>query len=140
MTRQRPRRNGLAIIPALVCLALIATLGAALLRLARVHRVTAREEERRMQTEWLAESGIARAGARLATDRDYNGETWEIRSVAPQRSAAARIAIAVERVDGHPSQRRVRVVAEFPRDDEQPNKQTRSLTVDLKPESSGGPS
>ncbi len=37
-----------------------------------------REGERRLQAEWLVESGLERARARLAADSSYAGETWTL--------------------------------------------------------------
>ena len=140
MRANRRGRKGLALIPAMVCLALVATLGAVMLRLAHVQQTTARDEERRMQTDWLAESGIARAGARLATDPDYRGETWEIAKISPDANTSARVTIAVELVEDRPARRRVKVVAEYPRGDDRRNKLTKSIIFDLNPETPGGPS
>ena len=47
-----------------------------LLRLVGSQRVLIRSEERTLQAEWLAESGVERAVARLAGDTSYRGETW----------------------------------------------------------------
>ena len=41
-------------------------------------RAGRRSQERRLQAEWLAESGAQRAVARLARDHDYTGETWSL--------------------------------------------------------------
>ena len=79
---RRPTARGLAIVPALVCLVLVTMLCAAMLKLAHAQRGATRDEERRMQAEWLAESGAARASARLAADAGYRGETWDVPAAA----------------------------------------------------------
>lgn len=113
MTRKPIRRRGLALIPALACLALVGLLCAATLRMAHTQRSAAADEERRMQTEWLAEAGLARAAARLAADPGYHGETWDV----TLDDSAGVVRIAVEADDARPGRRRVRVEADYPRGD-----------------------
>ncbi len=111
MTPNRTRRKGLAIIPALVCLLLVSLLCVAMIKLSRTQRNAARDEQSRMQVEWLAESGASRARARLAADPDYRGETWKIPAEAIGGHKPAQVTIAVEAVENQAKRRRVRIVA-----------------------------
>lgn len=139
MTWNRPRRRGLALVPALACLVLVTMLCGAMLKLVQTHRGAARDEERRMQAEWLAESGAARASARLAADDSYKGETWDIPTAT--LDGAGRVTIVVEAVEKAPGRRRVRVEADYPSgDDAHRARQSKQWTVDLRPENPGGPS
>ena len=63
----KPRR-GLTVVAVLVCLLVITVLGAALLKLTLAERDGNRHLERRLQAEWLLESGLDRALARLAQE------------------------------------------------------------------------
>src|SRR5690349_20928940 len=109
MTLNRSQRRGLAIAPALVCLVLVTMVAAAMLKLAHTQRGALRDEERRMQAEWLAESGAARASARLQADNAYHGETWDVPSSALGGRDAGRVTIHVEPIKDSPGSRRVRV-------------------------------
>jgi Tfp pilus assembly protein PilX len=82
-------------VAVLVGLVVVASLIAAMLRVSLSHRRLVRDQERRLQAEWLAESGVRRALARLAANPDYPGETWSIASDAlpsPGPDIASRIA------------------------------------------------
>jgi hypothetical protein len=139
MTRTRTRRDGVAAVPALVCLVLASTLCAALLRQSVIRRQAARQQEWRMQAEWLVESGLARASARLAADRGYRGETWAIPAEALGGTEAGVVRIDVRPADA-PTRLLVRVEADYPRDGggDRRARHSKSLTFELRPEESGG--
>src|SRR5262245_58154980 len=137
MTRNRPKRRGLAIIPALVCLVLVTIFCGALMRQVTTHRGALRDEERRMQAEWLAESGAARAAARLTADHAYEGETWNV-SAADLGGEAAAVNIVVEPIADQPTRRLIRVEADFPHADERRARSSKTLTVDFGIERPGG--
>ena len=89
LRRSNPRR-GLTLIPSLVCLVVATACRAVLLRQAHTERVMVKSLERNEQAQWLAESGLARALARLAADRSYQGETWKLPAEAARRPARRR--------------------------------------------------
>jgi type II secretory pathway component PulK len=95
----------------LVCLAVLLAVAAATLAVGRARRRQARLDERRLQAEWLAESGLDRAAARLDRSPDYGGETWDVPAVDLDGLHAGRVVIEVDRAD-----RRVRIRADFPAD------------------------
>jgi type II secretory pathway component PulK len=128
------------IIPALVCIVLVALLCSVLLKQAHIQRGLVRTEQRRSQAEWLAESGLARAVARLAADRNYKGETWEIPAQALGGDWDGVVRINVETVENQPARRRVSVEADYPSVEEPRARQRKHLIVNLGPENSGGPS
>ena len=138
IARARARRRGLALVPALACLVVVILFCGILVRQVSTHRALVRDEERRVQVEWLAESALARASARLAADRGYKGETWNI-AAAELGGQAGAVQITVETVKDQAARRRVRVQADFPRDAEQRARASKTLTVDLGPERPGGP-
>jgi Tfp pilus assembly protein PilX len=132
------RRRGLSIVPALACLVVVILFCGVLIRQVTTHRALVRSEEQRLQADWLAESGLARASARLAADRAYKGETWEI-AAADLGGLAGTVRIEVGDVAGQAARRRVRVEADFPRDGDRRARSSKTLTVDLGPERPGGP-
>ena len=139
MIARRPDRRGLAIVPALVCLVLVTLLCGVMLKQAHLGRSLVRDEERRMQAEWLVESGLARASAKLGADRGYRGETWEVPAKALEGASPGLVKIVVEAIENQPGRRRVGVVADFPGGDDHRARMSKHLIVDLEPETSGGP-
>jgi hypothetical protein len=136
-TRQFQKR-GVVIIPVIVCVVIIMLMSGALLRRVLMERRQARVEERWLQADWLAESGLERAWARLAADEDYRGETWPIPAEVLGGPYAAHVTIAVERVEGQPRRRLVHVRAEYPHEGSAPARPTRQRVIELGSEGPGG--
>ena len=154
MNRARPRarsRRALTTVVVLVCLIVITLIGAALLKVGLAQRKAVRSEEHRLQAEWLAESGLDRALARVTLDRNYRGEEWPIRpedlslgalaSVGEPSSSAAQpaavITISVERIAESANRRRIRVQADFPLDPLVRSRHTKQMVIDLEPDKAG---
>jgi hypothetical protein len=127
-------------VPAMVCLVLVGLLCAAVLRLAQSQRGVVAAEERRMQAEWLAESGLARAAARLAADPGYKGETWDVAAGALGGAEPGVVRIAVEAVKDAPGRRRVRAEADYPGGTSRRARLSKELILDVGNERPGGPS
>ncbi|MCA9067999.1 MAG: hypothetical protein KDA84_03715 [Planctomycetaceae bacterium] len=72
------RRSGAFLIIAMICLLLASALLGTLLRMASIERQQAHLEARALQAEWLAESALDRAAAKLSADASYKGETWTV--------------------------------------------------------------
>ncbi len=136
MTPRPTDRKGLAIVPALVCLMLVGMLCGAMLRQAKTRRDLARDVGDRAQAEWLAESGAARATARLAADRAYRGESWDVPARALGGDSAGKVTIAVSDRKGR---RGVRVEADYPVGPHRA-RHSKEWTVELRTETPGGPS
>jgi len=101
---------------ALVCLLVVASLGAALVRAMVDHRRQSVRDQHRVQAFWLAESAIDRARLQLASSPDYEGETWQIdRDELGGRWSGA-VLISVEKVDADERARRVVVESRYPED------------------------
>ena len=108
-------------------------------------RELARSQERRLQAEWLAESGAERAIARLATDRDYTGETWSLsaqdlgQSEQSTGTSPQSAATPVAHHDhgraraGRPNRRRVHVQADYPLDPPRRARHTKRIHDRLEP-------
>jgi hypothetical protein len=117
---------------ALVCVAVASVVLLALLRLAVAWGDVARDEEQHLQANWLVESALDRAAARLAADADYAGETWR---VAPQllggREAAV-VKIEVERLPESPARRRICVRADYPEDTPHRVRQSKQFEIEIR--------
>ena len=140
-------RRGLTSVAVLFCLVVVMLIGAALVRIALTQRGFDRDLERRLQAEWLVESGVERALARLDADRGYAGETWSISSEelgTPREGrpagihenadpAAAIVTITVDRPPGAAGRGKVRVQADYPRDGPGRSRQSQEISLDLEP-------
>jgi type II secretory pathway component PulK len=130
-TRQRKKpARGMTAVAVLVCLIIMTMITGAILKVSLAQRDQLRAQERRLQAEWLAESGIQRALARLDTEPDYRGETWEISARDLDSSEAARVMITVESVAENQGQRQVRAQADYPRDPPQRSRNSKQVTID----------
>ena len=63
-TKTRSRSRGMTVVAVLVCLVVITLVTGALLKTVLAQREFARGRERRLQAEWLVESGLQRVRAR----------------------------------------------------------------------------
>jgi type II secretory pathway component PulK len=73
-------RRGAVLIVAMVCLLISSLILGVLLHIGMLHYRQQRAEQERTQAAWLAESAIERAADRLAADRNYAGEAWQLSS------------------------------------------------------------
>jgi Tfp pilus assembly protein PilV len=135
---RQSQRRGIVIVPVIVCVVIVMLISGALLRMVLMERRQARIEERRLQADWLAESGLERAWVRLASNADYRGETWQVAAEVLGGSQDGSVTIAVERVEGQPSRRLVRVRADYPREATTKARQTKHVVIELGPEGPGG--
>ena len=147
---KKPSR-GMTVVAVLVCLIILTMISGVVLKVSVARRELARSQERRLQAEWLAESGVERAIARLALDRDYTGETWSLparelgrtehaptgTSPATADAPAARITIKVERVPAASNRRRVHVQADYPLDAPGRSRHSKEIMIDLEPSQAG---
>jgi type II secretory pathway pseudopilin PulG len=135
-TRQKPPR-GMTAVAVLICLIVVTMISGALLRVGLTHRDQVRSQEQRLQAEWLAESGIQRAIARLASDPKYPGETWEIGAKELDSTEPASIAITIDRPPDTPRRVSVRVRADYPRDLPHRSRHSKKIIVELEPTKAG---
>ncbi len=100
----------------LVCLALVTVLFSVWIKTVVEERRQVRAIEDRMQAEYLADSGLRRAAARLAADADYAGETWQVEAGDFSGPRGGTVSIEVRRESDEPLARVVRAVADFPKE------------------------
>lgn len=135
--RGRRLRRGAITVFVLVCLVAITMVCGVLLRIGLTERQRIRAEERRLQAEWLVESGLERAAVRINESKGgYQGETWEISAAELGGRDAGRVTIAVEASKEEPGRRQVRVQADYPRDATARVRLSKALTVAIEPASS----
>jgi Tfp pilus assembly protein PilX len=113
---QRHRSKGITVPAALVCLVVIMAFTGMVVRALVLQRRRAQWDEHRLQCLFIVESAIDRAQARLDTQPDYEGETWEVELEDRGRSRKAVTQIRVERVSDSTAQRRIEVRAIWPDD------------------------
>ncbi len=132
-TRSDGRRRGFVAAAVVVVLFVLVLLGGGLLRVVWLRHSDLRAAERRLQAEWLAESGLDRASARLAADPNYPGETWTIPAERLGGRDAATVLIEVRPSPGHADRRVVRARADYPTAEPRRARQSREITVVLRP-------
>ena len=115
-------RRGLVIVVVLVCIALMTLLFATVLKTTMAWRRQVRAEEKRTQVEWLADSAVARAVAKMKADPGYTGEEWKP-SVFENPDTAATVTISVASEE----QTQITVIAQV--DGAKPVTVERSLTI-----------
>lgn len=148
--RASDSRRGMTVVAVLMCLIVLTLIGASLLKLGLVRRQINRDTELRLQAEWLLESGMNRALARVA-ESDYKGETWRVGAAdlgLPERSEqingqvkgkvdAAMVTIAVDQPGKEARRRRIRVHADYPLDGDRLSRCSQELLIDLEPTVAG---
>ena len=125
------RRRGMTSVVALVALFVILLIGGALLKLSQGRRTNLRLEERSLQAELLAESGIELGWAKLRQKADYPGETWKIAAGELGGRGAGVVSIRVEPVPNQPERRRIVATADYPAESEFRTRMTRESIITL---------
>jgi Tfp pilus assembly protein PilX len=111
----RNDRRALLVLSVLACLTLVMLLAAAWLRILVLERQQLRAQQNRMQAEYLAQSALSRAAARLAANPKYDGETFRASAESLGAGSPAAVTIRVEAGDD-PQDRLVTASAQVPAD------------------------
>ena len=143
----RTSRRGLTTVAVLVCLVVILLISGVLLKIGVAHRDRVRSMERSLQAEWLAQAGLDRAVARLASSAGYAGETWALaprdlgltEASGGEPGRAALVSIKVEKPPGAPARRLIKVQADFPPDPPHRARHSTQMLVELGSLKTGGP-
>ncbi|MDB5337330.1 MAG: hypothetical protein JWN70_2949 [Planctomycetaceae bacterium] len=145
MFRRRPinrsplpkRHRGAVSVWAIVCLVLVAALSASLAKLAIAGSRRMIQERRRVQADWLVQSGWSLALSQIGKNPAYTGESWEIPAVELGGADAGRVTIEVTApaADAPEGKHKLHVVAEFPAGSDRKVRVTRDGTwkVAVKP-------
>ncbi len=126
-------------VAVLVCLLVMTLICGSLLRLVHSERMLVRNQERALQADWLAESGLERAALRLGDDPAYRGETWTLSAGELGGPIPGVVTIHVEPLDdlAESNRRQVTVTADFPIDPPQRIRSRRQVIVDIGPGRAG---
>lgn len=119
----------------LVCVVLVTLITLSLIKLTLAQRSQAQREIWRLQADWLVESGLERAAAKIAVDDGYTGETWSVAADDIGGGRSGEVKIFVSLVEGQPGMRQVRVEAIFPAETEQRAKSSKQVNVAVRPKS-----
>jgi hypothetical protein len=111
---ERRRRRGAVLAAALACLLITVLLSAALATSALQRQRQLKMHERQLQAEWLANSAVHLAAARLRADPEYQGETWSPTQTDLESRYAGETVITVTAADN--DRRRVTVEILYPDD------------------------
>ena len=120
--RQMRHRRGILLVAVIVCMAVVMGIVGTLLRGALSARRQLRVDRDLRQVELLLDAGVDRAAAKLATDPDYEGETWSIPADEIINAGAGKVVIAIpdasppadSESDDAPQLRQVHIAAEYP--------------------------
>jgi hypothetical protein len=112
--RNRRRRRGVVLAAALACVFVTVLLSAVLASGALHRHRRLKVQERQLQAEWLAQSALRLAAARLKTDADYAGETWTAAAEELESREAGKAVIQVAELDQ--GGRRITIEAVYPDD------------------------
>lgn len=125
------RRRATLVAAVLVCLTLVTVLFGVWLKLLSVERCQVRNRQGAMQAEYLAEAGLSRAMARLATDAAYAGEVWQPSADSLGTKLPAKVTISVAAAADDPRTRAISVAAEYPETGPQRAQRSRQQTIQL---------
>eukprot|EP00913_Durusdinium_trenchii_P008836 g8302.t1 len=109
--RNASKRDGAIIIFAMIALLLASAISVAMLKTAFAERRLAMREQTRVQANWLMQSGLERAAARIAKNSDYKGETWKIPATELGGRHAGTVVITVAAVPSDSRQRQSILIA-----------------------------
>ncbi len=117
----------------MVAIAVAGMMAVSIVRFSLVARRAGRVEAWRVQADWLAESALERAAARLASDSTYKGETWTIPADAFDGSEDAAVKIDVAAVADQPDRRAVSVRADYPNHSHNRARQVKQTVLHISP-------
>jgi Tfp pilus assembly protein PilV len=112
-SRKEPSR-GFALLMILVCLMIASAMLASIFKSTIAMQRFTQSREWRIQAEWLVESGVERAAAKLAENTQYQGETWLLSADQLGGDNEALVFIEVTADPGQPRRRLVSVRADYP--------------------------
>lgn len=136
MIVRRKRRRGLTTVAVLALLVVVGIIAASLVSMSAAYHARGRAHERALQSEALADAGVDRAFARLASDPAYAGERWEISAATlglPAGDGAGPAAVVTIALENEGGARSIRVQADHPVDPKRRVRSSRRITLPGKP-------
>jgi hypothetical protein len=125
------KRRGAFTVIVLVCLLISTMVLGSLLKIVLLQDRQLGREFARVQTNWLAESGLERAASRLAVDPGFAGETWKVDADRIGGRDPAVVVLRIEHVETQPLQRLIVVEAVYPAQGPEHARITRQANVTL---------
>lgn len=135
--RSGRERRGLIAVIFLVVLLLVSLTMASLVRAMLTQRELVRSGSIRVQADWLAQSALNRAAARLKAEPAWSGETWNLTAEELRQTNAAAITIEVRKDESRSTRRQVRVTVVSPPEGPPRVRLQRTYAVDLPNPSTG---
>jgi len=111
---RRQRRSGSLLIPVMAVLTLLMMLLGVWLKNLAMGRQEIRQQQHQVQADYLVQSAVNRATARLHADAAYAGETWQIEPQALSGNDPVSVIIKVESVADRPQERLVQARVQLP--------------------------
>lgn len=127
-TRRKNNRSGAILIVALVAVAIFSSLSVTNIRSVLQHRQSVKSERDLIQVQLLCNAGCDRAASKLASEPDYQGETW-LELKEPSNGSTMKVIIEIQLKEG---QKLARVQASIEGRDHQPEKISRSKLISLR--------
>ena len=98
----------------MICLALVMMLMVAWFKTISLERQQLRAQQNRIQAEYLAQSALVRAAARLAAEGAYDGESFDVSAESLASNAPAKVTIKVAAIPDDAQARWITVSARVP--------------------------
>lgn len=127
----RRNRKGTVLVIFMVSLAMLSMTAAAMLRVTLLQRSMVRNNELRIQSEWLFQSAVVRASSQLKSNAEYSGEEWNIAAESLGQTSNAVAKISIETVEGKTNERQASITVIYPPDDTERATVSRSVTISL---------
>ena len=127
----RRNRKGTVLVIFMISLAMLSMTAAAMLRVTLLQRSMVRNNELRIQSEWLFQSAVVRASSQLKSNAEYSGEEWNISAESLGHTSNAVAKILIETVEGKTNERRASITVIYPPDNTERATVSRSVTISL---------
>lgn len=127
----RRNRKGTVLVIFMISLAMLSMTAAAMVRVTLLQRSMVRNNELRIQSEWLFQSAVAKASSELKSNSEYNGEEWNIAAESLGQPFAAVAKISIKPVDGKTNERQASIIVIYPPDNAERATVSRSATISL---------
>lgn len=132
VSQHRSRRAGYALVLSMLSLALFGMAAAVLVRALDWQRGIVRSDAVRLQVDWLAESAVQRAAAKLSDSPEYSGETWLLSESDLGGKATSKAAITTKKAAESERRWDVQIQLEYREGGELVAQLSRTATIDAK--------
>lgn len=131
-TQRHSNRRGFALVLSILSLVLFGLAAAVLVQSLDWQRGVVQSDAIRLQVDWLAQSAVNRAAAKLNEQPDYVGETWAVPATELDGTATAKITITAAKAAEPAKRHQVQIHVEYQRSGDVVARLTRSAVIDSK--------